>query len=183
MKEYIELIKQNNDAFANCTALRQISIPSGIETLKSHIFFNCDALEFNVYEGMNYLGNEKDPYLILMGVQDTSRTTLLLHPKTVFILNNTTDSVDGSSIDTPYAAIEVLHLGESVEYIEMRTFYRTDALTRIEVAHGNKKYHAAGNCLIETNTKTLIKGCKSSIIPNDGTVTVLGAYSFAMDSA
>ncbi len=45
------------------------------------------------------------------------------------------------------------------------------SLESITVAAGNPVYHSAGNCLIETASKTLIAGCKNSVIPNDGSVT------------
>ena len=48
----------------------------------------------------------------------------------------------------------------------------------ITVASGNTHYMAKGNCLIEKSTGTLIVGCKNSIIPTDGSVTVIGAYAF-----
>ena len=48
----------------------------------------------------------------------------------------------------------------------------------ITVQSGNTKYHAAGNCLIETESKTLILGCKDSIIPTDGSVTSIGNNAF-----
>ena len=50
--------------------------------------------------------------------------------------------------------------------------------TSIIVDEGNTKYHSAGNCLIETATKTLILGCKTSVIPTDGSVTSIGDYAF-----
>ena len=46
------------------------------------------------------------------------------------------------------------------------------------VTTGNKKYHSANNCIIETETKKLIVGCKTSIIPSDGSVTSIGKYAF-----
>ena len=51
-------------------------------------------------------------------------------------------------------------------------------LTEISVSKGNKKYHSAGNCLIETEIKTLIVGCKNSVIPTDGSVTSIGNSAF-----
>ena len=52
------------------------------------------------------------------------------------------------------------------------------SLADITVADGNPRYHSDGNCLIETETKTLTLGCVTSVIPNDGTVTVIGESSF-----
>lgn len=34
------------------------------------------------------------------------------------------------------------------------------------------------NCLIETESKTLLKGCHSSILPCDGSIVRIGAYAF-----
>ena len=51
-------------------------------------------------------------------------------------------------------------------------------MERITVAAGNTVYHASGNCLIKTATKTLILGCKNSIIPTDGSVTIIGERAF-----
>jgi hypothetical protein len=44
---------------------------------------------------------------------------------------------------------------------------------------GNTVYHSEGNCLIETDSNTLITGCKNSIIPDDGSVTGIGDNAFS----
>ena len=53
------------------------------------------------------------------------------------------------------------------------------SLTSITVASGNPVYHSAGNCIIETESKTLIVGCKNSVIPTDGSVTSIGYSAFS----
>ena len=57
-------------------------------------------------------------------------------------------------------------------------FAGCSGLTSITVAEGNSIYHSAGNCLIETASKTLILGCQNSIIPVDGSVTSIGNWAF-----
>ena len=42
----------------------------------------------------------------------------------------------------------------------------------------NKKLHSDHNCIIETETKKLLYGCRNSIIPDDGSVLVLDNSSF-----
>ena len=44
---------------------------------------------------------------------------------------------------------------------------------------GNGVYHIEGNCLIETATKTLVAGCNNSVIPKDGSVTIIGEKAFS----
>ena len=53
-----------------------------------------------------------------------------------------------------------------------------NSLENIIVKQGNPIYHSAGNCIIETKSKTLIAGCKNSVIPADGSVTSIGERAF-----
>lgn len=69
-------------------------------------------------------------------------------------------------------------IGNNVTSIGSRAFYDCSGLTSITVNTGNTKYHSNGNCLIETERKTLILGCKNSVIPSDGSVTSIGGYAF-----
>ena len=66
----------------------------------------------------------------------------------------------------------------SVTSIKESAFKGCSGLTNIEVTNGNPVYHSDGNCLIETATKTLLLGCKNSIIPTDGSVTSIGLSAF-----
>ena len=63
---------------------------------------------------------------------------------------------------------------DSVTSIGGGAFAGCTGLTSIIVVEGNSNYHSAGNCLIETATKTLLSGCKTSEIPSDGSVTSIG---------
>ena len=67
---------------------------------------------------------------------------------------------------------------DKVTSIGTNAFLYCSALEEIKVAEGNANYHSAGNCLIETASKTLIIGCKNSVIPTDGSVTSIGNYAF-----
>ncbi len=54
----------------------------------------------------------------------------------------------------------------------------TTSIESIEIEDGNEYFHSKNNCLIETATKTLVLGCKNSIIPDDGSVEIIGEYAF-----
>ena len=162
-------------AFWRCTALRQLRVPSGLETVGENITLGCESLAYNIYEGMQYLGDEENPYLLFMGREDAARKDVVIHEDTRFVWPN---------ITFVELEIESLYWGKSVEsywyYVFMcwGDLQYADTLSRIEVSPENPKYHAQGNCLIETATKTLIKGCKTSVIPADGSVTVIFNWAF-----
>ena len=71
-----------------------------------------------------------------------------------------------------------VEIPDSVTSIDDSAFRGCRGLTSITVAKENTKYHSDGNCLIETESKTLIAGCKTSIIPMDGSVTIIGDCAF-----
>ena len=68
---------------------------------------------------------------------------------------------------------------DSVTFIGEQAFSSCDQLASMMVSTGNPVYHSAGNCLIETESKTLIAGCKNSVIPDDGSVIIIGDSSFS----
>ncbi len=73
-----------------------------------------------------------------------------------------------------------ISIGNGVTSIGENALYMTlNNLESITVAEGNPKYIGQGNCLIEKATKTLILGCKNSIIPTDESVTSIGTQAFA----
>lgn len=67
---------------------------------------------------------------------------------------------------------------ENITSIGSAIFTGCSSLSNINVASGNTTYHSAGDCIIETSSKTLIAGCKNSVIPTDGSVTSIGPYAF-----
>ena len=68
---------------------------------------------------------------------------------------------------------------DSVVSIGDGAFGYCRGLTYIKVDSGNILYHSRGNCVIETANKVLLLGCKTSVIPNDGSVTSIGAAAFS----
>ena len=69
-------------------------------------------------------------------------------------------------------------IGNGLNDIGRGVFAGCDELESITVSSDNAKYHSNGNCLIETESKTLISACKNSVIPIDGSVTSIGDYAF-----
>lgn len=71
-----------------------------------------------------------------------------------------------------------IFIGADVSNISFRLLDDFTLVTSIDVEKGNPSYHSAGNCLIDTQNKTLVRGCASSEIPADGRVTSIGPLAF-----
>ncbi len=78
-----------------------------------------------------------------------------------------------------YGDFSSIHIPASMTFIDSSALCGNDSLKSITVAEDNPVYHSQGNCIIETETKTLIAGCKKSEIPSDGSVTSIAAESFS----
>lgn len=72
---------------------------------------------------------------------------------------------------------------DDTTYIGERCFKNCNNFEAITIESGNPVYHSAGNCIIETATKTLVLGSCKSEIPSDGSVTSIGNEAFAFLAA
>lgn len=75
-------------------------------------------------------------------------------------------------------SLKSIIIPKSVTKIGNYIFVSCTALEALSVEEGNPVYHSDGNCIIETATNTLLFGCKTSVIPDDGSVTKIGDNAF-----
>ena len=129
-----------------------------------------------MYEGVRYLGNPDEPYMVMVAAEDAARTELIVHEDTRFIV---AQYEEGHSFEEDlYKSLESVYIGKSVEFIEKGVFWGSTSLVSIQVSQENPYFHDQNNCLIHTETKTLVTGCRTSIIPDDGSVTAIGNQAF-----
>lgn len=76
------------------------------------------------------------------------------------------------------SSLTSITIPDSITKIGEPAFSGCSNLESIIVAEGNQVYHSKDNCLIKTASKTLILGCKNSVIPNDDSVTSIGINAF-----
>ena len=64
------LISIDSDAFFNCSSLESLVLPNSLTSIGIQVFEGCDSLHFNYYSNGHYLGNEINPYLLLVNVDN-----------------------------------------------------------------------------------------------------------------
>ena len=155
--------------FSGCSSLRELRMSSNVTSLSRDVFNGCTSLEMNTYGGFGYVGNETNPYLMLVRIVDTEMTDFVIHDDTIVINYN---SFSG-------ATVKSLVIGKNLTNIPYASMNDLPYLEYISVTAGNPVYHSVDNCLIETAAKKLLRGSVNSIIPSDGSVLEIGSYSFA----
>ncbi len=77
--------------------------------------------------------------------------------------------------------LKSVYIGENVKYL--RPFNPNNKndrnLEEIIVHPDNRYFFVKGNCLIETQSKTLIVSYQEAVIPDDGSVNTIGALAFS----
>ena len=167
----------------------EVVVPSTVTEIKAHAFAFCEELTSVVFEENSQLtaiGNSAFEHcrslkeiaipdgVISIGdfaFSSCNRLTSITIPNSVTTIGNSalSDCDDLTSIKIP----------ASVTAIGSRVFHDCDSLRSISVDKYNAVYHSVANCLIETESKTLVAGCKNSAIPTDGSVTIIGDNAFS----
>ena len=179
-------------AFSGCEKLESVTISSSVENIDSGAFLECSQLsEINIPENSNieHIGwGALDENASWYQNKLEKETGILYFGKFAYSYlikgekNINLDFKEGTKTIAiqfkNYKNIESIKIPSSVTKIEDGAFTAYPTLNSISVDGKNTKYKSAGNCLIETETNTLILGCKNSVIPTDGSVTSIGDSAF-----
>ena len=154
----------NPSIFQGCSNLATVNIGDNVTTIPFYAFSGCSGLtSITIPDSVTSIGEEA-----FRGCTGLTSVTI---PDSVASI--------GKRAFSECAGLTSVKIPDSVTSIGKSVFYGCSGLASIIVVDGNSKYHSAGNCLLETATKTLILGCKTSVIPTDRSVTSIGEWAFS----
>ena len=148
--------------FYYCSNLRIVNVPQDITYIGSHSFLYCSLTKIALPNGLIKIGSD--------AFNGNSRLTNVIFPKSLEYIG------DSAFVNCNMTDI---YITENVSYIGVGAFSYNNANREITVDENNTIYHSNNNCIIQTATKTLVSGCKNSIIPSDGSVAFIGEKAFA----
>ena len=140
-------------AFEGCSGLTKLTLPDSITSIGDCAFYGCSGLtELTLPNSVKSIGESAFAYCSGL---------------TELTLSNSVTSI-GYSAFRGCSGLTELTLPNSVTSIGDCAFADCSGLEKIMVESGNSRYDSRDNCnsIIDTETNTLIAGCKNSVIPN-----------------
>ena len=150
-------------AFEDCSELSSIEIPERVTNIGYCAFYGCSGLKS--IELPNCLESIAESAFV-----NCSSLTSFVFP----------DSLTSIGNDAFYncRGLTSIEIPPSLTTINGTPFRYCSGLESIRVQTGNPKYDSRNNCnaIIETQTNTLILGCKNTAIPNS--IEIIGQFAF-----
>ena len=185
-------------AFDRCTKLETIHIPASVTSINTayNPFQSCEELASITVDDKNPIYDSRND---CNAIVETKTNTLVVGCKNSIIPNTIKaigryafyDSCQLTSVVFPNSienieegafmfctGLREIMIPENVANIEPRAFYYCSYVEQIRVADNNKTYDSRQECnaIIHKASKTLVEGCKNSIIPDD--VVKIGDMAF-----
>ena len=117
-------------AFSGCTSLKDILIPSSISGVDVGVFQGCNALSYTEYDGVYYLGNSENPYVVLVKTKDKMHEMVEIADTTRVIYSNAFYNC---------SLLDALTIPDSVVYIGSFAFQFCTSIKQLQLSN-NLKY-------------------------------------------
>ena len=144
--------KINEKAFSKCKKLKNVILPQNIKSIKEGTFYYCENLiDINIPQNVETIEREA-----FGGCEKISQ---------INIPNSVVNIEAGAFEDCN--SIKEITIPKTTINIREGVFAPCHQLEKIIVDKNNPVYDSRNNCnaIIETDTNTLLQGCKNTIIP------------------
>ena len=161
------------DAFLGCESLINLTIPSSVKSIGDSAFGLCSSLSSITVDSNNPVYDSRNDCNAIIA---KSSKTLIAGCKNTIIPSGVTSI--GAHAFYGCDGLTSIVIPSSVTSIGERAFISCSSLSSITVDSNNPVYDSRNDCnaIIAKSSKTLIAGCKNTIIPSS--VTSIGPEAF-----
>ncbi len=206
-----EIAEIGEKAFSGCVSLTSFTVPASVTEIESDAFYGCARLveiynlsASSVVKPYSYttihtaltdpsvIKNAGDyafcsieyPYDFGHG-EETFLLDYLGNDENIVLPDSFENDVYGIA-DYALACnarLKSVEFSAGVSRIKNNVLFGSANVTTLTVASGNSALTAENNCVIHTSENKFVLGCKTSVIPTDGSVTTVGSYVFCQNAA
>ena len=115
-----------SSAFAGCTGLTSVTIPDSVTSIGSGAFLGCNSALYTEYEYGKYVGDNSNPYAVLIGVTNGNFSTYTINENTKHIANWAFDGCD---------RLTQIKIPDSVSSIGSSAFWGCTGLTSVTIGN------------------------------------------------
>ena len=166
------------EAFRGCTNLPSVTLPNSLTSIGEYAFYGTASLKaIAIPNSMTAIGRrafEDSGALDAIHITDMAAWCAISFGENW----NGYSSNDGFNLYLNGEKVKNLVIPKEAMAVDKLAFYNCKGIESIVVEDDNEVYDSRQDCnaIIETESNTLLKGCKNSFVPTD--VTAIADYAF-----